>query len=658
MKFALIRKDGALDILIRLFKVWSFVFAVVVLPIYVTYKLDSFLLVMKPFEILVNAAAALLIFTLLSAVCTLLSWVATIILWPWRIRALQANVFIALLLALYEIFKSVKLWFQSVFGFALNIPSVYKGLLVVAALAAIVLFQTRFKRLNIYVKIEQTIFGFFRPVLAVCLASLLLTLSWMAVHYEKSDCAPCNGFPTPASSVHSKSEKSSREKPNVILLTFDALSAEDMSVYGYSHLTTPNIDALANDNYVFDNMYANSNWTRTSLASVLTGLYPSSHRLMHVLYGDMFLKDETKTLPWILRKSGFSTSAVVNNHNYAHPYANGTFRSFESCPWVTSPHVLKPGRNPAALIPFYGAWLCTFGLEAHLWLYDWAIPLFKYLPSSKVIQDECPYPIDYTMNIAKRLLAADSSRKFLWIHLMVPHSPFMPPAPFKHSLIKDESFATASSQDGRINKKYPKSKQSSIDKLRLRYDEYIRYGDYEVGRFIQSLKDSGEWDKTIFILSSDHGESFEDGFVGHGGALLNDQFIHVPLIVHLPGMQGGKRIRCNAEQVDIAPTILDLLGMEIPGWMEGESLRGAMLGEYASAKPKFSMQLEANSRFGPLRTGTVAEMEGEYKLILDVATGKAELYHLARDRQEDEDLSSKDAERTERMKREIIEKIR
>lgn len=660
MKFVLTLKREALPFLLQLFKTWSFLFIVFVLPLYLIYKLDSLVLALKPFEILVNSSVMLIFFLILSVFIALLSWIATIFFWPWRVRILQANVVAAWTLALCEVLRTMMLWLESALDIDFGVSVANRGLCATAAFSILLILLFMCRRGSFYGRIERAAFSCFRPILSLSLAALLLSLSWAVTHYPKAGCAACDQFATSAAVTNSKFEPSSKERPNIILLTFDALAAKDMSVYGCIRQTTPNIDSLSGESYVFDNMYANSNWTRPSVASVMTGMYPNEHRLTHYLYGDIFLKDEKRTLPWMLREHGYCTVAVVNNTNYAHPYAGGTFRSFDYCPWVTSPGMLRSGRITAKVNAYYRSWLSTLGLEAHLWVYDWSIPLLKLFRKSNKTAVESPYPIDFTIDIAKKMLKSGSTAKFLWIHLLEPHAPYAPPKPFKYSLIQEEVVnpgrPVGSGADLQLI--YAPEKQDLADKLRLRYQEYIRYADYETGRFIQYLKDSGEWDKTIFVLSADHGESFEDCLIGHGGDLLYNQLIHIPLIVHLPGMREGKRVGSNAEGVDIAPTILDLVGMKTPGWMEGESLKDAMLNGRESGKPKFSMQLATAGRYGPLRSGTAAVMEGGYKLIMDIHTRKVELYDLAKDPKEDSDLSKQDEETTRKLTWRIDELIR
>jgi arylsulfatase A-like enzyme len=200
---------------------------------------------------------------------------------------------------------------------------------------------------------------------------------------------------------------------------------------------------------------------------------------------------------------------------------------------------------------------------------------------------------------------------FLWLHLEPPHSPYAAPPPFlgtfdpgPHARTRRDSappwhFAAA------WDPRFP------VDFIG-RYDEAILWVDHHVGEFTQWLKDRGLYESSLFIVTSDHGESFTKGYGAHTGPLLHEPVIRVPLIVKEPGQRAGRRIQSLAEHVDVLPTILALVGSPTTDVIEGSSLVPAIAGTEV-ARPVFAMSFEQSNRFGELDTGTVVMVEGRWK---------------------------------------------
>ena len=378
--------------------------------------------------------------------------------------------------------------------------------------------------------------------------------------------------------------------PNIILVTFDALAAEDMSLYGYYIKTTPNIDALAKDSYVFDTMIANSNWTRPSAASIITGKYPNAVNMFSVNYLTKKMSYNNKNIAYLLRAKGYKTAAVTSNF-YTHPLQNNTFRDFDYLPsTILDSSSLPLLERIISLVPlkFHAS---TTSLAM---LCDIFSPLNKiyiiFFPKHK----STPGPPDLTFKFALKFISNTKSPFFLWIHILPPHQPYIPSEKYKNKLIKEELLTNSPDLINHFfavqGKRYSKNQQFIVDKLRLKYDENIMYADDEFGKFVNSLSTQGIIKNSILIVTSDHGQSFRKGYLGHGGLRLENlynQFIQIPLIIHMPNQQAGKRIKSNAEHVDLAPTILELLNMDVPKWMEGESLKGAMYYNQITNKPKY-----------------------------------------------------------------------
>src|SRR5581483_1967841 len=127
---------------------------------------------------------------------------------------------------------------------------------------------------------------------------------------------------------------------------------------------------------------------------------------------------------------------------------------------------------------------------------------------------------------------------FLWVHVFAPHYPYLPEAPYLRRFLPTDELRTHvefNDMVGRSGYNYSLGKQAQIDKGRLRYDEWLAQADGEFGRFMQELGRTGRREDTAVIVSADHGESFQGGFLGHGGLQHLRPILHIPLLVHLPG---------------------------------------------------------------------------------------------------------------------------
>jgi len=192
--------------------------------------------------------------------------------------------------------------------------------------------------------------------------------------------------------------------------------------------------------------------------------------------------------------------------------------------------------------------------------------------------------------------------------------------------------------------------QTTLDTLRARYDEFIRYSDKQFEDFINGLKKRDKLKNTVIIFSSDHGESFEHNYVGHGRKYLYEQVTHIPLIIKEPDQTEGRIINDLIEQIDIPATILDLAGIPVPSWVEGRSLAPLMQGKRLSSKPLFSMNFQKNKTRGQkIINGSVAVWEGDYKLIYYLEEKKSLLFNLKHDPDELNNLFDKEPEAGQRL---------
>lgn len=379
---------------------------------------------------------------------------------------------------------------------------------------------------------------------------------------------------------------------DVLVYLVDALRADHMGLYGYERDTSPNLDAFAEDAVVFRRGVANSAWTRSAVASLFTGLYPESHG---VLGRDDALSPDARTLALLLSESGYATAAVVTNGNVSRGY--GFPIGFDT--WVQ----LREERSET---------IHRYSDKVNEEVFDW-------------LDDRDP-------------------RKpfFLYAHTTDPHEPYTPPQPYRRRFApgvapgsKHRPIRIAELLEERPDFDLEALNRDFIDL----YDAEIAFNDAQFGRLVEQLRSAGLYEDMLIVVLADHGEEFLDhGGWAHGKTLFGEQ-IDIPLIVKFPGnWAAGTRVDALAEQVDVVPTILDVLGLEVPAEVQGNSMLGAPLaGEFGPVGMAMA-HLSLDGR------RTAALMTDRWKLIRRLPslrqTWGLELYDLFEDPGEQVDLSS------------------
>ncbi len=456
------------------------------------------------------------------------------------------------------------------------------------------------------------------------------------------------------------------EKPNIILITFDALSAREMSLYGYHKKTTPFIDKWAKNASVFTRVEASSNFTTSATASLMTGKRVWTHRVFH-LNGSKPVNSETESLPTLLKKNGYFNMAFVVNP-YTSVEVLGMSESFDIATLASefsTPHSLfgwKFGRFESLLYRFFGD-----RIRLHEWLLQRDFILHRLLNILSRDVTVTEVPTEKTFNKFLKILDQKPPQPFFaWIHLFPPHDPYLPPTPYKGYFSKSEELRTYKEQEAiRMEafkytfqyESFPGEMEPVVNHLRNYYDEFIRYCDSTFEKFILELEKRGVTDNTIIILSSDHGESFEHGYFTHGGPFLYEDVTHIPLIIKEPGQRNGKVFNDLVEQIDIPATILDYAGIDIPEWMEGRSLLPLIKGEGLPSKVVFSMVLEKNRVQGPITKGTVSVWRGDYKLVYYLEQERSLLFNLKVDPDEMVDIKGSNLDIADQLKDIIFEEL-
>lgn len=451
------------------------------------------------------------------------------------------------------------------------------------------------------------------------------------------------------------------KRPNIILVTMDALTANDMQLYGYERITTPFISEWAKGAFIFKSTYAESNWTTPTSMSLMTGQRPWTHKLWYEPQYQT-VDNYVNNLPRVMGDNGYRVYGFVQN-NLAHPKTLGINDAFLKDDdaytfltagkwWITMlTNFFVKRRIAAELIIENNPLLKPINLK-----HSRHPAYMRFVIYSSPIKSETVYNryLDFIHDNPKEPF-------FTWIHLFPPHDLYLPPSPFMGVFGESEKFSTGDKQldSNLLYAEYSQQRQDEVNALRQRYDEYVLYSDQQFKSFVSRLAKTIDMSNTIIIVSADHGESFSHGYVGHNGSLLYESLIHIPLIIKLPGHEESRMVDMPVEQIDIAPTILDLAKIPLPDWMEGRSLLPLIQGKSVEPRPVFSMQLIRNRAIGnfPITRGTISVRDGDYKLIYNLDDKKSLLFNISADPEEKHDSSDVTPEIAKRLKGLIDENL-
>ncbi|HTW73918.1 MAG TPA: sulfatase [Steroidobacteraceae bacterium] len=441
-----------------------------------------------------------------------------------------------------------------------------------------------------------------RPIATACLSvGALCALSVPLLGWSRPPATP--PISSPAAAARSP-------RPNIVLLTIDALSAEHMSLYGAARPTTPQLSAFAAGATTFEHAYADGNFTTPGVASILTGTRPWTHRALQLqAWPDE--RARLDSLPSLLHRAGYLTGYVSTN-SAAGAAKNGFGADFD---FAARDRIKDPD-------------LCTDALSA-LFKYTCAVaamPLFSALTdlagAVRAPRDNSHYDpalaIDPALAWLQRSRRTASAPVFLWVHLFPPHAPYAAPLPWLGRFDASARARTIASTEPHWVYSMSSVSPELAATLAARYDESVLYVDHYAGEFLtRALQLLGP--DTVLVVTADHGESFRHGYGAHTGPGLFDEIIHVPLIIKLPGQTQAIRSPAVVEQADIAPTLAQLAGLSAPASWEGRSLLGALSSAATGAAPPvvpvFSMNFEQNPRHARLTTGSVAVIDGRWKLV-------------------------------------------
>ncbi len=425
-------------------------------------------------------------------------------------------------------------------------------------------------------------------------------------------------------------------RPNIILIVIDAARADHFSCYGYRRKTTPYIDQIAGEGVLYKNAISPAGWTLPAHASIFTGAYPSRHGAHSE---SLFLPDELPTLSEVLDRHGYTTCAICRNE------------------WVTDATGLSRGFKE-----FYNL------------RYSKLKTAVKRLP--ELIKLKCLDTGGYLTNkaVINWIKRYDfKSPFFLFIHAPGPHFPYLIPAPYNSMFLPEGiSYRQAKKVNQDSKKFYAGVVRMDENDFRISkslYDGALAYQDSLIWEIYEFLKKNNILDNTVFIITSDHGESLGDhNHLGHY-YILYETLIKVPLIVRYPGIfKPGSVVEQQVQTLDIFPTILkildiddrdlkDIQGYPLPPLNDGERDK---IHTFTFAE-RFKDLIGLKESFPDIDLSHLKKFEDDrktairsdrYKLIYS-QNYKSELYDLVNDPDENDNIIEKKTEIAENLQREI-----
>ena len=371
-------------------------------------------------------------------------------------------------------------------------------------------------------------------------------------------------------------------KRSLVLVTVDCLRADHCGLYGYSCPTTPFLDTLASESFVVPAAIVAGAPTYYSFPAILASRMPLA--LGRDVVG---LAPGEGTLAAVLRESGYATGAFSAGNPYISPrfgYDQGfeVFHDFLDSEVQPTQDTPSPGTSAGdstrgQLNRWIKSFMGALGLSR---VYNelYFQYCMKIAPAAESVDALRKFrSADILVKQAQTWLASVGQRPFfLWLHLMDPHSPYYPP---------NEAYRELTGRDieprrARYLNEYwnrsdltPSALSGKRDEVVQLYDAGIRWMDRQIARLVDSLRQTHLWDDCVFALTADHGEEFlEHGGRYHSPVRLSEEIVRVPLLIRVPGERGAKVPASPMSHLHLAPTLLEIMGVQAPSAFQGRSL--------------------------------------------------------------------------------------
>lgn len=365
-------------------------------------------------------------------------------------------------------------------------------------------------------------------------------------------------------------ENAAVKKPNVVLILCDQWRADATKLNGFGLDTTPFLDSLAQKGTWFDKAYCAMPACVPSRTSMLTGRWPSATRVS----SNMNAKDAffTEDIYDVVKSQGYKTALIGKNHTYLKPN--------EDLDFYEDFNHLGTGKPQTEEEKEFN----TFLHATNFYMSEKATPF--------PIEDQMPAKIVNSAEQFADKSKAEGSPFFMWVSIPEPHNPYQAPEPY-YSMFPPESLPELDTDGDDLYKKgniYMVEREilrkgygdyeKQIPRIRSNYYGMMRLIDDQIKGFVEHLKETGELENTIIVFVADHGDYVGEYGMIKKGAGVPESLTRIPMIWYGPGIEANKEAHeAHVSNVDIMPTICDMLGVELPGGVQGRSLWPLLQGE-------------------------------------------------------------------------------
>jgi len=434
-----------------------------------------------------------------------------------------------------------------------------------------------------------------------------------------------------------------QEQPSIILITVDCLRADHVGFMGYQRPTTPFLDSLAGESLVFRRAIVAGAPTYYSIPAIMASRYPLA--LGRDVLG---LAPDEPSLATELKKSGYATGAF----SAANPYISSrfgydggfdVFRDYlesDSAPRAQSAvtglgvRISRLNRTIQQVRPILGP-VCAAYDELYFRYCQRITPVpdsldkLRRFPAADVIVDQaCGW-----------LGSVHDQQFFLWLHFMDPHSPYYP----KTDALAELGERAVSPYEARYANSFWNRSDLGAERLARRrdevlalYDAGIRWVDKQVARLVSTLQSFNLWAGCILAVTADHGEEFlEHAGRYHAPSRLTEELIHVPLLLRVPGSAKKSTSSAPFSLLDLAPTLLNAAGIDIPAsfvgssaWKHAETVEDFGSVAVSECVAGCTNPFHPENRMGPR---VLSVTDARFKLVFFFGTSSDLLYDLEAD---------------------------